>query len=401
MRPLLSNSEIVLGVTGSIAAYKACEIASRLIQYGAQVTAVLTQSAQEMVGAASFEAITGRRAITRMFGPFQNEEIDHVALAKRADVFVIAPATANVLAKAAVGIADDWLSTALLATRAPILFAPAMNAMMYAHPVTQANIAALRERGCAFVGPASGRLACGDEGSGRMAEPMIVIEAMVPLLGIGKALTGKRVLITSGANREPLDPVRFIGNRSSGKMGRALALAAMARGASVTVVTGPADVPLPYGAEVVQVETAREMEAAVLSRADAADIVIGAAAVADYRPEQTSLKKHKRSGKPLTLTFVENPDIMAAVGARKRPGQIIIGFAAETGDLARNAAAKKQKKNLDLIVANEVGTSDSGFGTDTVKALIIGANGEPEVLPLMTKDELANALIDRIVRLLN
>ena len=235
----ISNREVVLGVTGSIAAYKACEIASRLVELGVRVTPVLTRSALELVGAASFEAITGRRAITNLFEPFQNPEIEHIAVATRAHLFLIAPATANILAKAAHGIADDWLSTTLLATRAPILFAPAMNSNMYTHPATQANIETLRARGGHFVGPESGRLACGSVGIGRMIDPAIVIEAAIPLLSANKDLAGKHVLITSGGTREPVDPVRYIGNRSSGKMGRAVALEALARGAEVTVVTGP------------------------------------------------------------------------------------------------------------------------------------------------------------------
>lgn len=397
MRKSISNKEIVLGVTGSIAAYKACEIASRLAAWGACVTPVLTRSAQELVGPASLEAITGQRAITQLFAPYQNTEVEHIALATRADLFLIAPATANILAKAAHGIADDWLSTALLATQAPILFAPAMNSNLYTHAATQANIATLRERGCHFVGPASGRLACGTEGIGRMAEPMTVIEAAIPLLCKEKGLLGKRVVITSGGNREPIDPVRFIGNRSSGKMGRAIALAALAQGASVTVVSGPAEAPLPYGAEVVAVETALEMAEAVLPLAREADVVIGAAAVADYRVENAPTNKHKRDGEKLTLGLVENPDILAEIGAAKRPGQVVVGFAAETQDLVENAQAKLAKKNLDLIVANEVGTAGSGFGTDTVKACFLSADGAIEELPLLTKDELAEKLMARII----
>lgn len=396
MRRTLSNREIVLGVTGSISAYKACEIASRLVEFGAIVTPVLTQSARELVGAASFEAITGRRAVTAMFEPLQNPEIEHIAVATRADLFLIAPATANIIAKAANGIADDWLSTSLLATRAPILFAPAMNSNMYTHPATQANIKTLRARGCFFVGPASGRLACGTEGIGRMVEPMTVIEAALPLLSECKDLAGKRVLITSGANHEPIDPVRFIGNRSSGKMGRALALAALARGAQVTVVTGPAQAPLPYGVEAIRVETAAEMAQAVTPLAQDADVVIAAAAVADYRVEKPLQEKRKRDGKPVTLTLVENPDIIAQVGKGKRPGQIIVGFAAETQDPIQNAKAKLKKKNLDLIVACQVGASDSGFGADSINATFLTADGQTDELGLVPKEELAERLMDKI-----
>ncbi len=387
-------------MTGSIAAYKACEIASRLTQWGAKVTPVLTHSAQELVGAASFEGITGQRAITQMFAPYQNEEVEHIAVATRADLFLIAPATANVIAKAALGIADDWLSTTLLATRAPILFAPAMNTNMFTHPATQANIATLCERGVSFVGPASGRLACGTEGPGRMIDPNAILEAAQVLVHTDKPLAGKRVLITSGGNHEPIDPVRFIANRSSGKMGRAIALAALERGASVTIVSGPAEIPLPFGAEVIRVETAQEMADAVIPLAKHADIVIGAAAVADYRIENPPPIKQKRTGKPILLSLIENPDILAAVGAAKQAGQVIVGFAAETDDLLAHASAKLARKKLDLIVANEVGTEHSGFGTDTVQASFMAANGGVEALPLLSKEELAERLLNRIAALL-
>jgi len=400
MRRTISNKEIVLGVTGSIAAYKACEIASRLIEIGAHVTPVLTHSAQQLVGAATFEAITGRRAITTMFEPLRDPEIEHIAVANRASLFLLAPATANIIAKAAHGIADDWLSTTLLATRAPILFAPAMNTNMYTHAATQANIETLRQRGCFFVGPDSGRLACGDVGVGRMIDPSIILEAAVPLLCSQKDLAGKQVLITSGANHEPIDPVRFIGNRSSGKMGRAIAFEALARGAQVTVVTGPAEVALPYGVNVIAVETARQMAEAAFAHAQKADVVIAAAAVADYRVENEATKKVKRDGQPMSLTLVENPDILAEIGARKRDRQIIVGFAAETDDLVRNAEAKLKKKKLDLIVGAQVGTDDSGFGTDTIKTTFLSPAKPPEDCPLSSKEEIAEKLIDQIAALL-
>jgi len=399
MRRIISNREVVLGVTGSIAAYKACEIASRLVELSVRVIPVLTRSAQQLVGPASLEAITGQRAIVEMFAPLQNPEVEHIAVANRAALFLIAPATANVIAKAACGIADDWLSTTLLATHAPVLFAPAMNTDMYNHPATQANIEALRARGCHFVGPGTGRLACGTIGVGRMIDPMAVIEAALPLISGNRDLAGKRVLITSGGNREPIDPMRFIGNRSSGRMGRAIALEALVRGAVVTVVSGPAETPMPYGAELIPVETASQMAEAVISRANDADIIIGAAAVADYRVEQAASKKLKHKGEPLVLSLVENPDILAEVGARKREGQIVVGFAAETDDLLANASAKLKKKGLDLIVANQIGEADSGFGTDTVKAAFIRESGDIEQLPLMTKEDLAERLIDCVAAL--
>ncbi|NIA12894.1 MAG: bifunctional phosphopantothenoylcysteine decarboxylase/phosphopantothenate--cysteine ligase CoaBC [Nitrospiraceae bacterium] len=401
MKRIFSTREIVLGVTGSIAAYKACEIASRLVEYGASVTPVLTKSATELVGPATFEAITGHRAVIDMFEPLQNPEVEHIAVATRADLFLIAPATANILAKAAHGIADDWLSTTLLATRAPILFAPAMNTNMYTHPATQANIETLRERGGHFVGPDSGRLACGTTGPGRMSDPHVVIEAMLPLLCQRKDLVGKHILITSGGNREPIDPVRFIGNRSSGKMGRALALEALARGACVTVVSGPSETPLPHAAEVIRVETAAQMAEAVLARSADADAIIGAAAVADYRAANAAGQKRKRGTGPVTLELVENKDIIAAVGKTKRDGQFVVAFAAETTDLAENASAKLTKKEVDLVVANEVGAPDSGFGAETLRTVFIDAQGPSGTVELLTKETVAERLFDRVAQALN
>jgi len=398
MKRISSNKEVVLGVTGSIAAYKACEIASRLVELGARVTPVLTRSARELVAPATFEALCGRRAILEMFEPLQNPDIEHIAVAERAALFLIAPATANILAKAAVGIADDWLSTTLLATRAPILFAPAMNCNMWSHPATAANVATLRGRGCHFVGPAEGRLACGAIGVGRMIEPRTVLEAALPFLNDKRDLEGRRVLITSGSTREPIDPVRYIGNRSSGKMGRALALEALCRGAEVTVVTGPAEVAPPYGARVHAVETAAEMARAVAEFAPAADIVIGAAAVGDYRP-RAAASKLKRTGEPVSIPLDENPDIIAGVGASKRPGQVVVGFAAETDDLRLHAEDKLRRKNLDIILANEVGKPGAGFGADHLQALLITRDGT-EGLGRVTKAEIAETLLDRAAALL-
>ena len=395
-----ADKEIVLGVTGSIAAYKACELASRLTEEGAVVIPALTRAAQEFVASLSFEAITGRPAITDMFAPIANPEIEHIAVARRAHLFLIAPASANILAKAACGIADDWLSTTLLATHAPVLFAPAMNAAMYAHPATQANIATLRARGCHFVGPGEGRLACGEKGPGRLIETPAILEAACILLSGKKDLAGRRVLITSGATHEPLDPVRFIGNRSSGKMGRALALEAMRRGAEVTIISGPARVPLPYAATVVSVRTAQEMLDATLAHVDAADIFIAAAAVADYRVEHPAGEKHKRNGDALNLTLCPNPDIAAAVSARKRPEQVTVGFAAETHDLLDYAQRKLEKKQLDLIIANQVGGENCAFGADTAWAWLITPDAPPEQLHLITKEELTERVFDKIASIL-
>lgn len=396
MRGAFAGKEIVLGVTGSIAAYKACELASRLREQGAMVRAALTRAALSFVGPASFEGITGQPAITEMFDPVQNPEIEHIAVARRADLFLIAPATANVLAKAAHGIADDWLATTLLATRAPILFAPAMNTQMYLHAATQANIALLRERGCHFVGPGAGQLACGEVGPGRLIEPGPILEAAAVLLCREKDLAGKHVLLTSGANHEPIDPVRFIGNRSSGRMGHALALEALRRGARVTVVSGPCEVPPPHAAETVRVQTAAEMLAAVAERFDAADIFVAAAAVADYRVDMPRAEKHKRTGASQSITLVPNADIAAEMGRRKRPGQVLVGYAAETNDFVAHAEEKLRRKGLDLIVANQVGTADSGFGTETNRAWLLAPGKPVEELGLVTKEALAARVFDAV-----
>ncbi len=394
-----SSNEVILGVTGSIAAYKACEVASLLVKQGHTVVPVLSASAQHLIGAASFEGITGQRAITSMFDSATNAEIDHVALPTRANLVIVAPATANVIAKAAQGIADDWLTTALLVTRAPILFAPAMNTNMYQHPAVQANLRTLRERGCHFVGPDSGVLACKTIGVGRMIDPEYIVEVALGLIRRRNDLEGLHVLITSGANHEPIDPVRFIGNRSSGKMGYALAKEALDRGAKVTVITGPAEVAPPLAAHVVSVHTGIEMRDAVLKHLPEADIVIGAAAVADYRIAEPARAKRKKDGNGLTLKLVENPDVISEVALRKRDDQIVAGFAAETNDLIENAQAKLRKKHLDLIVANEVGGKDSAIGADAVRASLITPDGQIDALPLLPKSGVAERVFDRLLAL--
>ena len=401
MKRNISNKEIVLGVTGSIAAYKACELASRLVELGAKVTPVLTKSATELVGPASFEGITGCRAITAMFEPVQNLEVEHIAVAQRADLFLIAPATANFIAKAAHGVADDWLTTTLLATKAPVLVAPAMNTNMYEHPATRENMLTLKMRGYTFVGPDSGRLACGTVGPGRLIDPKVILEACIPLLRNQHDLKGKRIVITSGGTQEPVDPVRFIGNRSSGKMGRALAMEALARGANVTVISAPSEVPPPFGALVIPVSTATEMAETAMGLAQECDVFIAAAAVADYRVDAPAETKRKKTGKSLALTLVENPDVLALVAAVRQDGQVLVGFAAETDHLIENAKAKLKKKKLDLIVANEVHSEESGFGKDTTNAAILDRSGHVDKLPLLSKDDLAEKLLDRVVELLS
>ncbi|NLF56823.1 MAG: bifunctional phosphopantothenoylcysteine decarboxylase/phosphopantothenate--cysteine ligase CoaBC [Candidatus Hydrogenedens sp.] len=394
MRRRLSGRTVLLGVTGSIAAYKACEIASRLVEHGASVIPALTRSARELVGPASLEAVTGHRAILEMFERPVPPEIEHIAVARRADLFLIAPATANILAKAAHGIADDWLSTTLLATRAPLLFAPAMNTDMWTHPATRDNVALLKQRVALFVGPGSGRLACGTEGEGRLIETSAILEAAAMALTREKDLAGKTVLITSGANHEPLDPVRYLGNRSTGRMGHAVALAALCRGARVVVVAGPSEVPPPHAAEVVRVETALEMRDAVMERLDGADVFIAAAAVADYRPETRHQAKMKRGGGSLTLSLVPNPDIAAEAGRRRRAGQVLVGFAAETDNVPDHGQGKLQAKGLDLLVANRVGGDGCAIGSDESEAWLVGAENGPLSLGRLGKDALADALLD-------
>ena len=389
-----AGRHIVLGVTGSIAAYKACELASRLVEGGAIVTTALTRAAREFVGPASFEGITGGRVFLEMFTPEHHSEIEHIALARKADLLLIAPATAHVIAKAAHGLADDWLSTTLLATRAPILFAPAMNTMMYEHPATQANIRLLKERGGLFVGPGAGQLACGETGYGRLADPAAILEAADLALPRERGLAGRRVLITSGPTHEAIDPVRYLANRSSGKMGRALALEALRRGAQVSVVTGPCPTPLPAACETVRVRTARQMLEAVQGRFNETDIFIAAAAVCDYGVEAPAAEKRKREERGLDLHLTPNPDIAAWAGEHKHPGQAVLGFAAETERLLENAAGKLRRKKLDIIVANQVGGAECAFGADQVRAAILTREHPSEEPRLMLKSELVAALFE-------
>lgn len=392
----LKGREVVLGVTGGIAAYKSVEIVSRLAKLGASVHVIMTKNATEFVTPLTFETMSHHPVVTDTFARPETWEVEHIALAQRAEVFAIAPATANCLAKMACGLADDMLSTTVLATKAPVLLAPAMNTGMWTAPATQANVRTLAERGVHFVGPASGMLACGDTGAGRMSEPAEVAEAICALLCPRRDYEGLRVLVTAGATRERLDPVRYLSNDSSGKMGFALAEAAAARGAEVTLVCGAATAQPPKGVPVVQVASTQELYEAVTSRAQEQDVIIQAAAPADYRFAETFPQKLKKAaGTPLTLTLVENPDIAAAVGRMKRPGQTLVGFAAETEHVLSNARAKLQKKNLDLIVANDVSQPGAGFNVDTNIATLITADGM-RAYPLRTKRALADDILDAV-----
>ena len=396
---LLTGRTVVLGVTGGIAAYKSVEIVSRLRKLGATVHVIMTKNATEFVTPLTFETMSANPVITDTFARPERWEVEHIALAQKAEVFVIAPATANIMAKLAWGLADDMLSTTALATKAPLLLAPAMNTGMWTAEATRQNLDTLKRRGVRFVGPEAGRLACSDTGTGRMSEPEAVVEAVTALLCPKRDLAGLRVLVTAGATRERLDPVRFLSNDSSGRMGFALAEAAAERGAEVTVVRGITTAAAPQGVTFVDVESTRQLYDAMLRHAPENDIVIQAAAPADYRFAVTYDQKLKKTdGAPLTVELIENPDIAAAVGQLKRPGQTLVGFAAETQHLAENAAAKLKKKNLDLIVANDVSRPGAGFNVDTNIATLITAKDAAEV-PLCTKRELAEIILDRIMTL--
>ena len=382
----LTGREIVLGVTGGIAAYKSAALVSRLRHLGANIHVIMTKNATEFVAPLTFQTLSGNQVTVDTFHAPEYWNVEHVALAKRAEVFVIAPATANIMAKMACGIADDMLSTTVLATKAPILLAPAMNTGMWTADATRANLKTLRDRGVQTVGPGSGMLACGDSGDGRMSEPDEIVAAIDRILNAKKDLSGLRVLVTAGATRERLDPVRFLTNDSSGKMGFALAEAARDRGAEVTVVRGSVSAAEPGGVRIVPVESALDLYDAMMRECGAQDIIIQAAAVADYRFAEIKgekMKKQPGSGR-LTLELVENPDVAKAVGDKKRPGQILIGFAAET--------------NLDMIVANDVTQPGAGFNVDTNIAALITREGTTD-LPLQSKRSLAEAILDRAAAL--
>ena len=393
----LAGKCVVLGVTGGIAAYKACELTSRLRKAGAQVYVIMTKNACQFVAPLTFETLSNHPVAIDTFARPETWEVEHVALAKRADVFVIAPATANILAKMACGLADDMLSTTVLATRAPVLMAPAMNTGMWDNPATQENVERLQQRGVHFIGPEGGFLACGDTGAGRMSEPKDIFDAIEKLLAMQQDLAGLSVLVTAGPTQERLDPVRFITNRSSGKMGYAIAGAAAARGASVTLVTGPTSLPIPQGVNAVRILSTQELYGQMLALCPKMDVVIQAAAPADFTPETVADQKIKKQGnEPLVIRLAQTPDVAAAVGKAKMEGQTLVGFAAETNDVLQNAQKKLAKKNLDLIVANDVTAPGAGFDVDTNVVTFVTKNGL-EKLPMMKKTEVANVLLDRIL----
>lgn len=399
MNEVLIGKNILLGVTGSIAAYKAADLCSQLSKLGADIHVALTPHAAEFVGAATFRALTRNPVLTDVFDEPHARRIVHIDLAQSADLVLVAPATANILAKMAHGLADDMLSTCLLATPAatPLLIAPAMNTVMWEHPATLANLNLLLERGVEVVQPGYGVLACQDVGYGKLADVADIVRAVVDRLTLPQDYAGKHLLITAGATREPLDPVRFLTNRSSGKMGYAIAEAAARRGATVTLVSGPAQLATPAGVEQVCVETAEEMYLACVERFAACSMFIAAAAVADYTPETVAVQKIKKSesgNEGLTLRLKRTPDIVATLAAQKRPGQVVIGFAAETEDLLANAQSKMKRKRLDLIVANDVTTEGAGFDSDTNIVTLLWPDGRAESLPQMTKRAVAERLLD-------
>lgn len=394
---MLTGKCVVVGVTGGIAAYKACEVVSRLKKLNADVRVIMTRNATEFVQPLTFQSLSHNPVSVDTFANIQTWEIEHIALAQRADLFIIAPATANIIGKLACGIADDMLSTTVMATRAPVLIAPAMNTAMLENPATQQNIRTLKSRGMRMIAPGVGMLACGTSGAGRMSEPEQIVAAAVEALRPREDFAGLAVVVTAGPTAEPLDPVRFITNRSSGKMGYALAAAARARGADVTLISGPTALDAPAGVSVVRIRTTQELYDAVMANAGA-DVVIQAAAPADYRAREVSPTKIKRTGETLMVELVPNPDIAAALGERKRAGQTLVGFAAETNDVVANAQGKLRRKSLDLIVANDVTRAGAGFDVDTNIITLIDA-GSTRELPLMTKREAADRILDRVLEL--
>jgi phosphopantothenoylcysteine decarboxylase/phosphopantothenate--cysteine ligase len=393
---MLTNKTIVLGVTGSIAAYKAADIASRLTKAGAKVDVVMTEAATRFISPLALRSLTGRAVVSDMFDLDSQYTIEHIALAEAADVVVIAPATASLIAKAAAGISDDMVTLVLLATKAPIILAPAMNANMFANPITQENLAKLKARGFIIVDPEYGRLASGAKGKGRLADIDQIMGTIEQVLGRSGDLAGRRVVVTAGGTQEPIDPVRHIGNPSSGKMGYALAEAARDRGAKVTLVTAPVSLLEPAGVEVIPVRTTIEMKQAVAKAVAKADALIMAAAVTDYQPRTVAKAKIKKEAPGFNLELVRTPDILAEA----KGNFLKVGFAAESEDIITNAKKKLQKKQLDIIVANDITDKKSGFGVDTNKVTLIDKKGKVEKLPLMSKREVADRILDRVAGML-
>lgn len=390
---------VVLGVTGGIAVYKACELLRLLQKRGIDVFVVMTQNACRFVAPLTFETLSGHPVAVDTFDRPQTWEVEHIALAKRADLFLIAPATANIMGKMACGIADDMLSTTVMATRAPVLVAPAMNTGMWENAAVQQNVKTLRARGVEIVAPVSGHLACGDSGAGKLEDVAVIAERACELLFAKKDMEGLRVMVTAGPSREALDPVRYISNRSSGKMGYAIAQAAQKRGAEVTLLSGPVAIEAPQGVRLVPFTTTQELLDRASELAQEQDLLIQAAAPADYRAKEVAPQKiKKQGGEPMTFTLVENPDVAATLGKAKRSGQVFVGFAAETNDVLAHARDKLARKNLDMIVANDVTRPGAGFDVDTNIVTLITKDGQ-EALPMMSKAEVAQRILDRALAL--
>lgn len=393
---MLTGKRVVIGVTGGIAAYKACELTRLFVKAGASVRVVMTEHAKEFVQPLTFETLTGNQVYTDQF--HKAWEIGHISLQNFADLTVIAPATANIIGKMASGIADDLLSTTVMAMTTPVLIAPAMNSGMWRNPATQANMETLKARGIRAVGPATGDLACGISDVGRMAEPDEIFEKAKKILLARRDFDGKTVLVTAGPTREKLDPVRFLTNRSTGKMGYAIAEAARDRGAFVELVTGPVNISAPVGVNVTRVESTMDMFSAVTEIAKRADVVIQAAAPADFTPENVKEQKIKKTGDNMTLTLVSTPDIAKYLGSVKREGQVLVAFAAETENVTENAQGKRKRKNADLIVANDVTKPGAGFGTDTNVVTVLSEEGMTEY-PQMSKKDVADKILDHVERI--
>ncbi len=394
---MLKDKKIILGITGGIAAYKAAELTRALVKKGAQVKVIMTRNAQEFITPLTLQTLSNNPVYTEMFALVENSEIGHISLADFAELVIVAPATANIIGKVAGGLADDLLSTTIMATKAPVIFCPAMNTNMYSNEIVRANIVKLAYEGYNFVEPASGELACGTWGSGRLAEIEDIIEDAEFVLA-GKDLAGEKVLVTAGPTREPFDPVRFISNYSSGKMGYAIAAMARRRGAEVTLVSGPCSLEAPRGVKCIPVNSAIDMRNAVVENMPDSSIIIKAAAVADYRPAQASASKIKKKKGPLSMELERNPDIIEEVG-RSKGDRILVGFAMETDNLIENARGKLAAKNMDMIVANDLSRPDAGFQADTNLVKIIDAEGSIDELPLMDKTEVANRILDKVVDL--
>jgi phosphopantothenoylcysteine decarboxylase/phosphopantothenate--cysteine ligase len=392
---MLKGKNIVIGVAGGIAVYKVVDVVSRLKKQGANVIIIMTQSATKFVTPLTFREISGQPVIVSMWGEVTNWNVEHIELASKADLFLVAPATGNMIGKIANGIADDMLSTTVMATKAPVLFVPAMNTNMYLNPIVQQNINKLTQLDYHFMVPDCGKLACGTEGIGRLPEPERIVEKVNEMFKVKNDFLGKKILITAGGTQEAIDPVRYIGNRSSGKMGYALAAIAASRGAEVTLISGPTNLVVPSGVRVEYIESALQMREAVLAQFADSDIVIKAAAVADYRPQSIAEHKIKKTGDTLHLTLEKNPDILLELGQLKQ-NQILVGFAAETQQLLAHAKEKLSRKNLDMIVANDVSIPGAGFNADTNIAKLLYRDGRMEELPKMSKKQLAEIILEKI-----